>query len=164
MKKSARFTRKTLCGLACIFWALNVAAQGGQTGPDTPEMGVQRTIDQLFDGLRKNDSTMAKATLGPKVRLLTVMEKDGQTVVQETPMSEFLKAVGTPRGVVLDERLLRYEIRIDGPLATAWTPYEFYVGDKFSHCGIDAFQLCQTAEGWKIIQITDTRRKENCAK
>jgi len=132
--------------------------------PETPEAGVQRTIQQLFDGMRKNDSTMVKATIGPKARLLTVMEKDGQTMVQETPFSEFVKSVGTPRGVLLDERLLRYEIRVDGPLATAWTPYEFYVGDKFSHCGVDAFQLCRTPDGWKIIQITDTRRKDNCTK
>jgi hypothetical protein len=40
--------------------------------------------------------------------------------------------------------------------------YTFYVGDQMSHCGVNAFQLMKTTEGWKIIGITDTRRKDNC--
>ncbi len=49
-------------------------------------------------------------------------------------------------------------------MAIAWTPYEFYVNDKFNHCGVDVFTLMQTAKGWKIMGIVDTRRKENCNK
>lgn len=161
-RPSLRLIAPLLGGLA---WFLATSASQAQTTANGPaEAEVRRAVDQLFDGMRKNDSLMVKAVMAPKARLLTVADKDGQAVVQETPMSEFYKAVGTPRGVVLDERLLRYEVRIDGLLATAWTPYEFYVGDKYSHCGVDAFQLCRTAEGWKIIQITDTRRKDNCPK
>jgi hypothetical protein len=32
---------------------------------------------------------------------------------------------------------------LDGPLASVWAEYSFYAGEKFSHCGIDAFQLAQ---------------------
>lgn len=49
---------------------------------------------------------------------------------------------------------------MDGPLATAWTPYAFYLGDTLSHCGTNAFQLAKLKDDWKIIQITDTRRKD----
>ncbi|MBI5914693.1 MAG: nuclear transport factor 2 family protein [Bacteroidetes bacterium] len=31
-----------------------------------------------------------------------------------------------------------------------------------SHCGVDAFQLFKGENGWKITQISDTRRRENC--
>jgi hypothetical protein len=40
--------------------------------------------------------------------------------------------------------------------------YVFYVGDRFSHCGVDSFQLVRISAGWRIIQIADTRRKEGC--
>jgi hypothetical protein len=43
-----------------------------------------------------------------------------------------------------------------------WAKYAFFLGDRFSHCGIDAFQLHQTADGWKIFQLTDTQRSEGC--
>jgi hypothetical protein len=62
----------------------------------------------------------------------------------------------------LNEKLNGYEIKVDGDLASAWTPYEFYVGEEFSHCGVNSFQLLKTADGWKIFHIVDTRRKDNC--
>jgi hypothetical protein len=55
-----------------------------------------------------------------------------------------------------------YEIAVDGALATAWILYQFYVGSTFSHCGVNAFQLFKSKDGWKIIQITDTCRREGC--
>jgi hypothetical protein len=49
---------------------------------------------------------------------------------------------------------------VDGPLATAWMDYTFHVGERFSHCGVNAFQLFRSDDGWQIIQIADTRRSE----
>jgi hypothetical protein len=70
--------------------------------------------------------------------------------------------VGTPHDEVWDERVLSEKVEIDGPLASVWTEYAFYAGDEFSHCGIDAFQVAQTPEGWRIIALTDTRRRDGC--
>jgi hypothetical protein len=47
-------------------------------------------------------------------------------------------------------------------MAAAWTPYRFYRNGEFSHCGVNSFQLVKMAEGWKIVYIIDTRRKEPC--
>ena len=40
--------------------------------------------------------------------------------------------------------------------------FAFYLDDKFSHCGVDAFQLFKGNTGWEIFQLTDTRKKEGC--
>ncbi|HOD10564.1 MAG TPA: nuclear transport factor 2 family protein, partial [Flavobacterium sp.] len=40
-----------------------------------------------------------------------------------------------------------------------WTPYEFYVNEKLSHSGVNAFTLFKENEKWKIIHLIDTRRK-----
>lgn len=53
-------------------------------------------------------------------------------------------------------------MHILGRLATAWTPYAFYLGGGLSHCGVNAFQLFNGKDGWSIIRITDTRRREGC--
>jgi hypothetical protein len=63
---------------------------------------------------------------------------------------------------VWDERIGEVEIKIDDNLATAWMNYAFYVGDTFSHCGVNAFQLAKGEAGWKVIQIADSRRKVAC--
>ena len=47
-------------------------------------------------------------------------------------------------------------------MAMAWTDYSFYIDGKFSHCGVNVFEFMNTAQGWQISNITDTRRKENC--
>lgn len=54
------------------------------------------------------------------------------------------------------------EVRIDGGLATLWAPYEFHLGERFSHCGIDAFQFVREGGAWKMIAITFTRRTTGC--
>ena len=53
-------------------------------------------------------------------------------------------------------------MRIDDNLATVWNQYAFYLGDTLHHCGVDAFQLFRSSDGWKIIQVSDTQRTEGC--
>ncbi|MDP5138985.1 MAG: hypothetical protein NWP83_00775, partial [Spirosomaceae bacterium] len=62
----------------------------------------------------------------------------------------------------LDERLSGYDIKIDGDMATVWTPYSFFVNNNVSHCGVNAFTLIRQNDSWKILSITDTRRKTDC--
>jgi hypothetical protein len=50
----------------------------------------------------------------------------------------------------------------DDGIASVWTPYAFYFEGKFSHCGVNSFQLMNVQGKWKITMITDTRRKTDC--
>jgi hypothetical protein len=127
------------------------------------EKAIKSVIDQLFSGMRKTDSSMVKTTLGETCFLKTVVKtKSGETRLMEEKVPSFLKAVGTTHDGIYDERLLSYDIKIDGEMAIAWTPYEFWVSDQFSHCGVNVFTLMKTGQGWKIIGIVDTRRKQGC--
>jgi ketosteroid isomerase-like protein len=124
---------------------------------------VRAPIQQLFDGMRAADSSMVRQAFHPDAHLLTIREQaDGQAVLETESLAQFLQAVARPREQVLDERIWSYDIRIDGPLATAWTEYSFFLGAQLSHCGVNAFQLLHTPQGWKIFQVTDTRRREGC--
>lgn len=125
--------------------------------------GVQQTIETLFNGMRKGDSTLVRSAFHAKATLhSTLKRKTGETDFVTDKLSEFIKAIATPHAEVWNEVIWSYEIKIDGIMATAWTPYTFYLGDKLSHCGVNAFTLMKDATGWKIVSITDTRRKENC--
>jgi hypothetical protein len=39
------------------------------------------------------------------------------------------------------EKLLSLPIQIDVAMLHAWTPYEFYINEKLSHKGVNAFTL-----------------------
>jgi hypothetical protein len=80
----------------------------------------------------------------------------------QTDIEGFLNAVGQPKDEVWDEQISGLVIQIDGNLATAWMNYSFYRGETFSHCGVNTMNLIQTADGWKIFSVTDTRRMEGC--
>lgn len=143
-----------LCGpVSCMF--------SSATPYHPPKVEVMQTVHQLFDGMRKGDSTLVRSTFHEGARLLTVVNQN-EPILHEGSVDKFVEAVGTPHEEVWDERISHYEVHIDGDLASVWTPYTFYLGDQLSHCGVNAFQLFRSKEGWKIIQITDTRRKTNC--
>ena len=136
--------------------ALPAAAQDAD--PDA-EAAVQAVITRLFDGMRAKDTTAIRATMHPEARLMTAAHQDGQRSVQEAPIDQFVQAVaGAP--VLFDERIPDdYPVLIDDGLAVAWTPYRFYAGEQFSHCGTNAFLLALVDDGWQIVQIMDTRRR-----
>ncbi len=130
---------------------------------DDDRQAVIAVIRQLFDGMRRGDSSAVRDVFAPDPALFTALtNRSGQPQLVKEDLREFLNAVGTPHKEVWDERVWSYDIRIDGRLASSWTPYAFFVDTTFSHCGVDAFQLFKGNDGWKIISLSDTRRRSDC--
>ena len=143
--------------------ALFIVANFSLTAQSTTEEEVLQPIHQLFDGMRAGDSSMVRAALHPTARLQTTFtNQEGKPQINTGDLEKFLVSIGTPHEQVFDEQIWGYEVMIEDNLATVWTPYTFYLGERLSHCGVNAFQLANTEDGWKIIQITDTRKKEGC--
>lgn len=61
------------------------------------------------------------------------------------------------------ERIWDAEVRIRGPIAVVWAPYDFHIGGKFSHCGIDIFDLVEKESGWVITGATYTVERTGCS-
>tara|TARA_R100000479_G_C6366130_1_gene195029 strand:+ start:367 stop:837 length:471 start_codon:yes stop_codon:yes gene_type:complete len=124
---------------------------------------VQATIEQLFDGMRASDSSMvADAFTKDAIMKRVASNQTGEVIVNTGNLASFLNAIGSPKEEIWDERIGSYDINIDGNLATVWTPFEFYRGDTFSHCGVNSFQLVKKDGDWKIFFIVDTSRQTNC--
>ncbi len=135
-----------------------------QTLAQSEAPAVKASIERFFEGMKANDSTLIKSVIHASCTLRSVSAgKDGETILLEEKMASFIKAVGTRReGISLDERITSYDIKTDGDMAMAWTPYRFYVNNQFRHCGVNVFSLMKTGGIWKIVSIIDTRRKDNC--
>lgn len=120
-------------------------------------------VDMLFDGMRAGDSTMLRKAFLPSCTLISISKNAADSLVMHnSDMTGFIKAVGTPHRDKWDEQIYNVKISVDGPMAIVWAPYKFYLGEKFSHCGVNVFTLVETKAGWKISNITDTRRKDVC--
>jgi len=128
------------------------------------EHQIKLLIDKLFDGMREGDSAKVSSVFHNEVNMYTSFNnQQGEKVIKKGVLSSFLKAIGTPHDDIWDEKIWNTKIEIDGGIAQVWTDYAFYIGTEFSHCGIDAFHLIKENEqGWKIVHLMDTRRKEDC--
>lgn len=123
---------------------------------------IKKAIMTMFDGMRAGDSAMVHSVFAEKVIFQRVQSRGDQSRVTESDFNNFLKAIGTPHDLVWDERIEFGPIQIDGKMASAWVPFKFYLGEQFSHCGVNSFKLYKTVEGWKIFHLVDTNRKDNC--
>jgi len=126
------------------------------------ESAVKEALNHLFAGMKTGDSTLIRSAFATGAVMQTIVSKDGKASVRTESVDDFVKLTGAPHKEVYDELIVFSKILIDGPLAAVWTDYKFYVGEKFSHCGVNSFQLVKGDKGWQIVYIIDTRRKDNC--
>lgn len=150
MKTFARF-------MICLLF-VNLSAQ------ETEKAAVQKTIATFFEGFHQQDSTLIKQMVSDDIVMQRIsIDSLGNASVRTQDFAEFLKAIlSIPPNAQFEETIKSYSIQVDGPMANAWTPYEFRRNGEFSHCGVNSFQLFKDGEDWKIIYIIDTGRKEGC--
>jgi hypothetical protein len=140
-------------------------ALAGVTQAQTTEDSVKATINRLFEGMKKADTMVLKSAFTDDPILHTVAtNKKKKVYVRVEKFNDFVKITGQQKEGEADERVQFETIRIDGPLAMVWAPYEFYYKGKFRHCGVNSFQLVRLEDGWKINYLIDTRRKSCEAK
>ena len=123
---------------------------------------VMTAVKNLFTGMKNADAALVKSCFTENAVLQTIAKKGDEIKVENEPVSEFVDFVSKQTVGDADEQIVFDDIKIDGPLAMVWTPYQFYYKGKFSHCGVNSFQLVKVISGWKIQYIIDTRRKEGC--
>lgn len=157
----SRFARRLAPLMLVAAFVPRAHAQPATAKPDTAQ--VLAAVVKLFDGMRTRDTASMRALFHPGASLNTTSVRDGTPVVGTSPIDAWISSVGRARaGLVLDERLMNTKVLVEDGLATVWTEYELWVGDRFSHCGVDAMILGRTAEGWKFLTIADTRKQDGC--
>jgi hypothetical protein len=138
-------------------------APGGLNYNST-EDSIKATINKLFTGMKNADAEMVKNCFADSAVMQTISRnKEGALIVRNENPGNFAKSVGSMAKDAADERIVFDVILVDGPLASVWTPYKFYYENKFSHCGVNSFQLVRLNGEWKIQYLIDTRRKAGCS-
>jgi len=133
------------------------------TKAQSPEDSVKAVVNQLFAAMKGANAAMLKEAFADSAVLQTIRRKqDGTFFVQNEKVSDFVEQIGKAKKDSLDERITFETVKIDGPLAIAWTPYKFYYAGNFSHCGVNSFQLVRINGRWKIQFLIDTRRRQAC--
>lgn len=149
--------------LVAVLGVLCAPLQLRAQSADQEKEAVYAVVEKFFQGFNAKDSTVMQSTLFSEVKLFTTAtNQQGVPVAKAEGAADLIKAI-TSAPAKLDERISNPVVAVSDGLATVWVDYEFYVDEKYSHCGVDVFMLVKTADGWKISTLADTRRK-NCGK
>ncbi|RAJ79046.1 putative lumazine-binding protein [Chitinophaga dinghuensis] len=131
----------------------------GKLYAQSAEDEVKTAVNKLFIAMRTSDSALLSSCFHANAIVQTIGK--GQTVKPES-VERFASVIGHEVKGSLDERIYYKQISIDGNLASVWTPYRFYLNDRYHHCGVNSFQLVKINGVWKIQYLIDTRRMEDC--
>jgi len=153
--------RRMVVGLG---WVLATAAALGAPVPVSAqahghaEYEVLAAVEQIFEGMRTANPDLVRAVFAPGARFAAV-EGTGTVTVQG--VDGWLDAIASSERR-WDERVYGVQVQVDGHMASAWAPYTFYLDGAVRHCGINSIEFLHDAEGWKVTQISDTRRTDGC--
>ena len=138
-----------------IIMAMNCMAQSA-------EDSVKNVIGQMFTAMKNADAVTLRTLFADSALLQSIATPEGKVIIRNESIRDFIELVGKQPVGAVEERIQFETVKVSGPLAAVWTTYSFYFNGKFSHCGVNSFQLVRINNTWKIQYIIDTRRKEGC--
>ena len=125
-----------------FFILLTALITTGNVNAQRAEDSIKAVINTMFAGMKNADAVLFKNSFGDSAIMQTISRsKEGKTIVINESLAEFAGFVSQLKKDSADERIIFETVKVDGPLAIAWTPYNFYHNGKFSHCGVNSFQL-----------------------
>ena len=130
-----------------------------QENTSQDSIAVAKVIKDMFTAMKTSDTNLLKTCFSSNAVFQTIVTNNGLTEVKNELVQDFINSIGKQVPGSLDERITIGSLLIDANLASVWTPYQFYFKEKYSHQGVNSFQLVRGTNGWKIQYLIDTRRK-----
>lgn len=155
-----RTTRNRVAAVA--LWLTALGALASPAAAQQPaEKEVLAAVEKMFEGMRTADSAMVRSVFAPGARFAAVNARATPPAIRFDTVGGWISAIATSNRR-WNEQIYDVQVRVDGHMAQVWAPYTFYLDNAISHCGINAIDLLRDGGGWKVTQIADTRRRENC--
>lgn len=116
-------------------------------------------VNQLFAGMKAKSAVQIRSVFSAEGQLVAIDKpRDGKGISTTRIFTgeAFAKMISEAKVADFIETMPSPEVRVMGDMAIVTGRYTFYVGDKFSHCGTNTFNLVRTATGWKIANGAST--------
>lgn len=110
---------------------------------------VLKALQVFFDTMTARDVEGARDILVPQGRFHVIDTAKPGSEPRSFSNEEYFAQLQASKQI-MRERIWNPEVRVHGSIANVWTPYDFWIDGKASHCGVDAFDLIKTADGWRI--------------
>lgn len=142
-----------------ILTILTIALACGSVIAQNDKQEVIDVVDQLFAGMKAKNAEQIKSVFSAEGQLVAIDKpRDGKGISKTRIFTgeAFAKMISEAKGPDFIESMPSPEARIAGDMAIVTGRYTFFVGDKFSHCGTNTFNLVRSETGWKIANGAST--------
>lgn len=115
-------------------------------------------INSLWEAMRTKNADGISALFAPEGQFVAIEKPRSGEGLSKTRVftgETFTKLIVEGKGEYV-ERMPQPEVKIFGDAVLVFGRYTFHVGDKFSHCGTNIFNLILTKEGWRIANGVST--------
>ncbi len=119
-------------------------------------------IQNVFIALEKNDTVTWKKYFHPKAYNFVVGKRQDSLVFRSRFITgkTFYNKENTVKERMRDKGV---KVEVHNDIAMAWVPYDLWVNEKFSHCGIDILTFAKDNTGdWKIAMLAYSIETEGC--
>ena len=122
-------------------------------GSDAESRAVIAVADSVLAALTSGDNaTLARLTIDSSV-VGGVGLRDGVERMSLRSWGIYVNRTGPP---TFTERGFDATARVQDGVAQVWVPYDLYVGQTWSHCGVDAFTLMKKGGRWRVAALIYT--------
>lgn len=126
------------------------------------EKDALAVINTMFAEMANHNPSAISALYTKDSNLTAIIKgKDGKARIAAFTGEAFSKNF-TEKKNEIKEVMYAPETKIDGDLALIWGRYVFFIDNKISHCGLNAFHLVRTDAGWKIANASTTIDSTSC--
>lgn len=146
--------------LRLVLAILAIAAVPAQA-QEAERDAVLAIVQEFFDTMTAADSAGAGAIMLDEGMSFGVREEADGLFLRGRSNADYIAGLAGRQERVV-ERMWDPTVLIHERLAVVWTPYDIYVDGQFLHCGVDAFTLLETEEGWKIATAAFTMEPTGC--
>lgn len=139
--------------------SLLISTVFAQNAKEEDAKSASEIPDHLFEAMRVKNFEAIRAVFTPEGQLVAIDKpRDGKGISKTRVFTaeSFAKNISESKAGEFVEKMPDKEVKIDGDLAIVSGRYTFRVGDKFSHCGLNTFNLVRTETGWKIANAAST--------
>lgn len=119
-------------------------------------------VEKMFAEMANHNPPAIAELFTKEASLAAIIKtKDGKSVVRYFTGEAFSKNFAEKKNEIKEDMYER-KVEVDGDFAQVWGRYVFFVDNKVSHCGVNAFHLVKTDSGWKIANASSTIDPTGC--
>jgi hypothetical protein len=151
-----------------------LAVSGTIAFADTPPApsAASRSTDAETAVLAAMDRYLTAISASDLDTMASMQTPDGMSYRALALQNGAMEILGRPNSYWVDparkdgrtkrERYWSPTVLVRGSIALVWTPYEFWIDGKTSHCGVDAFSFIKVGDEWHVANSMWTVEPEAC--